>query len=106
MNIRGFEVAPFNSLPADDIQAFLQGLAVLSLRHGVVVDMANLMPRYAGVGGYFLSSDGYLTIASPDEVDEMAHAIQEAASPESRAYMAPFGSMTSHDRIRILRGLT
>jgi hypothetical protein len=105
MQIRGFDVDSFSTLPSDTIQSFLDGLAALSTRHGIVVDMANLMPLHPGAGGYFVSPGGYLTTASPDEAGEMMRAPQGSAAPEARAYVTAFAAISGHDRLRILRDI-
>jgi hypothetical protein len=90
-------------LPRENVQAFLNDLAMLSVRHGIVIDSGSLVPRRNDVGGYLLATSGYLhTYPVGDrEVQVVAANIREAFAPRRpRTLTAAIAGITAHDLIR------
>src|ERR1051325_2499685 len=62
----------------------------LSLVHGIIVDMASLMPAHPGAGGYSVAPGGYLNASTAEALTEMARVPQQS----DRAYIADFARMS------------
>ena len=92
-------------LSPETVQRFLDGLSALSLQHGLVLDMANVMPMHSGAGGYVLAPGGYLTTSAPGELAGIAGIRHDQVPPDARVFMAAFDSMTGHNRMRLLRDI-
>lgn len=63
-----------SSLPHDTVNAYLGALAVVSVRYRIVIDSGSLLPIHADVGGYLLTTGGYLRVYPPG--DRIAHFVQ------------------------------
>jgi hypothetical protein len=91
------------------IQAYLDGIAALSIRHGLVADFANLMPLYPEVGGYCLTGCGYLRVYTTGELADVAaireqlRAASAASDTRPRTYISDFASLSGHERLRLLK---
>ena len=97
-----------DSLPPETIQAFLDALAALSLRHGIVVDSGSHAPMHPDVGGYLLATGGYLHTYAPGEQlvrRVVANLYDALCQTPSATFVADFAGMTAHERMRSLRGL-
>jgi hypothetical protein len=90
-------------LPRERVQAYLDELAMLSVRHAIVVDSGSLVPRRDEVGGYLLAAGGYLhTYPVGDrEVRVVTANLREAfAQRQPRTLTADIAGITAHDLIR------
>lgn len=54
MRFQRSNIPDLDTYPSETIQAYLDAIAALSIKHGLVIDFANLMPTYPGIGGYCL----------------------------------------------------
>lgn len=92
-------------LPREQVQAYLDDLAALSARHGIVIDSGSLAPRSDAVGGYLLAAGGYLyTYPVGDRVVEVVRAnlCEAFAQRQPRTMTADITGITAHDLIRRL----
>lgn len=90
-------------LPREKVQAFLDDLATLAARHGIVINCGSLEPRGDDLGGYLLATGGYLhTYPVGDREVEVVRAnIREAfAQRRPRTMTADIAGITAHDLIR------
>jgi hypothetical protein len=90
-------------LPRESVQAFLDDLAMLSVRHGIVIDSGSLVPRRDYVGGYLLATSGYLhTYPVGDRETEAVTANLHEAFAQRRPHTltADIAGITAHDLIR------
>ena len=93
-------------LPREQVQAFLDDLASLTARHGIVVHCGNLAPRGDDNGGYLLATGGYLHIypVGDREVDVVRANLSEAfAQRRPRTMTSDIAGVTAHDLVRRLR---
>jgi hypothetical protein len=97
-----------NSLPPDTVQAYLDALAALSARYGIVIDSGSLRPMDGDIGGYLLTTGGYLGLYPLG--DRMADVIRDNLSsapgrcdPYTR--VSDIAGLSAHDLIRLLRKL-
>jgi hypothetical protein len=94
-----------DQLPRETVQAFLDDLAALSARHGVVIDSGSLVPRDDDVGGYLLATAGYLhSYAVGDREAEVVRAnlLDAMAQQPPRTMTADIAGLTAHELIRRL----
>ena len=107
MKNRTITLLPFSSLAPESIQGFLDDLATISLKHGVVLDFADMMPIYPQVAGYFAGMGGYLTACTDERMVHFADESERlhAQSPHTRGFRTAFADLSAHDRLRILRDL-
>ena len=94
-------------LPPEKVQRFLDDLAALSARHGIVIDSGSLSPRSDAVGGYLLAAGGYLHVYAVDdrEADVIRANLDEVfAQRRPRTMTAGIAGITAHDLIRRLHG--
>jgi hypothetical protein len=94
-----------DQLPRERVQAYLDDLAALAARHGIVIDSGSLLPRRDDVGGYLLAVGGYLhTYPVGDRDVEVVRAnLREAlAQRQPRTMTADIATITGHDLIRRL----
>jgi hypothetical protein len=92
-----------DQLPRETVQAYLDDLAALSARHGIVIDSGSLVPRRDDVGGYLLATGGYLHAyaAGDREVHVVTANLREAfAERQPRTMTANIAGITAHDLIR------
>ena len=90
-------------LPRERVQAFLDDLAVLSARHGIVIDSGSLVPRRDDVGGYLFATAGYLHAypVGDRDVEVVRANFREAfAQRQPRTMTADIAGITAHDLIR------
>jgi hypothetical protein len=109
MNPPAFSTMPFSQptnvdhLPRERVQAFLDDLADLTARHGIVIHCGSLAPRGDDIGGYRLATGGYLH-AYPvgDREGEVARAnLPEVfAQRRPRTMTSDIAGITAHDLIR------
>lgn len=88
----------------ETVQAYLDDLATLAVRYGLVIDGGFLSPRNADTGGYHLATrDGYLRTYAVDS--HQARCV--ARKPHARRYRstvtADIAGITGHELIRRLR---
>jgi hypothetical protein len=96
-------ITSVEQLPAEAIQVYLDDLAALSARHGIVIDSGSLVPRAADVGGYLLGTHGFLyAYKAGDRVVEVFRANLDAAlkQRQPRTLTADISGITAHDLIR------
>lgn len=92
-----------DQLPREVVQAYLDDLAALSARHGIVIDSGSLVPRHDNVGGYLLATAGYLHAypVGDREVEVVRANLREAlARCRPRTMTADITGITAHDLIR------
>ena len=90
-------------LPREQVQAYLDDLAVLSARHGIVIYCGSLAPRGADNGGYLLATGGYLHVypVGEREVEVVRANLSEAfAQRRPRTMTADIAGITAHDLFR------
>lgn len=90
-------------LPRERVQAYLDDLAAISVRHRIVIDSGSLVPRRDAVGGYLLATSGSLhTYPVGDrEVQVVAANLREVfAQRQPRTLTADIAGITAHDLIR------
>lgn len=90
-------------LPRETVQAFLDDLAALSARHGIVIDSGSLVPRDDDVGGYLLATAGYLYAYSVGDrgVEVVRSNLLDAiARQPPRTMTADIAGITAHELIR------
>lgn len=96
--------ANIDHLPEEKVQAYLDDLALLSARHGIVIDSGSLAPRRGDVGGYLLATGGYLHVYRVgDRNAEIVRAnFREALTQRRRprTMAADIAGITAHDLIR------
>ena len=98
-----FQPTDLSHLPRETVQAYLDELAVLSARYGIVIDNGSLMPRHIDVGGYLLTTGGYLQMYPVgDRASEIVRAnLRDAfAQRQPRTLAADIAGLTAHDLIR------
>ena len=85
------------------MQAYLDDLAVLTARHGIVIHCGSLSPRGDDTGGYLLATGGYLhTYPVGDREVEVVRAnLSEAfAGHRPRTITSDIAGITADDLIR------
>ena len=85
------------------MQAYLDDLAVLTARHGIVIHCGSLAPRGDDIGGYLLATGGYLHVypVGDREVEVVRANLSEAfAQRRPRTMTADIAGITAHDLIR------
>lgn len=90
-------------LPRERVQRFLDDLAALTARHGIVIHCGSLAPRGDDIGGYLLATGGYLhAYAVGDREVELVRAnLPEAfAQRRPRTMTSDIAGITAHDLIR------
>ncbi|HRO27394.1 MAG TPA: hypothetical protein PLD19_08160 [Luteimonas sp.] len=106
MHFQRSNIPDLDTCPPQTIQTYLEAVAALSIKHGLVIDFANVMPTYPGVGGYCLTRCGYLRVYAHDELPVEAvtreRLLAEPEDPRHHTYIADFASMSAHDRLRLL----
>ena len=102
------QLLQITSLPPDTVQAYLDALAALSARYGIVIDSGSLRPIDGDIGGYLLTTGGYLRLYPLG--DRVAHVIRDSLSnapgrcdPYTR--VSDIAGLSAHDLIRLLRKL-
>lgn len=108
MNTQGSQLPQLGTLPPETIHAYLDALAALSLRFGIVVASGSLVPTHADVGGYFIAPGGYLFVYDRDKRSSFdlaadLHDVPTGQPPST--FVSDVAGMTAHDRVRILAGL-
>jgi hypothetical protein len=94
-----------DQLPRERVQAYLDDLAALSARHGIVIDSGSLVPRRDDVGGYLLAVGGFLHAypVGDREVEVVRANLREAiAQRQPRTMTADIAGISAHDLIRRL----
>ena len=90
-------------LPREQVQAYLDDLAVLTARHGIVIYCGSLALRGDDTGGYLLATGGYLHAypVGDREVEVVRANLSEAfAGRRPRTMTADIAGITAHDLIR------
>lgn len=98
-----FRPTDLSHLRHEVVQAYLDGLAVLSARHGIVIDSGSLMPRGADVGGYVLTAGGYLHVYPVGEGDAqiVSANIRDAFEQRKpRTLASDIAGLTAHELMR------
>lgn len=90
-------ILTIDHLPRERVQAYLDDLAALSVRHGVVAHTASLEPRSADVGGYLLAVGGFLHIYT---IGEAAGLLDDIAQGQPHPLAADIAGVTAHDLVR------
>lgn len=92
-----------DQLPRETVQAFIDDLAALSARHGIVIESGNLVPRFNDVGGYLLATAGFLySYAVGDREVEVVrtNVLDAIARQPPRTMTADIAGITAHELIR------
>lgn len=94
-------------LSREAVQAYLDDLAALSVRYGIVVDGGVLRPRDADVGGYLLvvRSGQVRTYATDSDEARFTAQGHRRTGRRSRTMTADVAGITAHQVIQRLRGL-
>lgn len=88
-------------LPREKVQAFIDDLAALTARHGIVI--CSLAPCGDDIGGYLLATGGYLHAYLVGDCEvEVVHAkpTEAFAHPRPLPMTADIAGITAHDLVR------
>lgn len=93
-------------LSRDRVQAYLDDLAALAVRHGIVVETGFLAPRGDDIGGFLVTARGHLSTYAIDSREGRAFARNPRAAQTRRrppVVVADIAGITAHDLVRRLR---
>jgi hypothetical protein len=83
------------------VRAYLDELAALAVRYGIVVESGYLAPRSADTDGYLLSARGYVrTYAAGSHESFVAEGLRGSKRFRSWVMAASISSITAHELIR------
>lgn len=109
MAITGSHISQISSLPPETVQTYLDALATISAKFGIVIDCGSLRPMDDDVGGYLLTTGGYLRLYSIG--DRVADVVRDNLRGDGPAQWDPhtmvsdIAGLSAHDLIRFIRKL-
>lgn len=91
-------------LQRETVQAYLDDLATLAVRHGIVIDGGVLSPRSADTGGYLLViRSGHLRTYATDSHQARILAVKPRGKRRRSTMTGDIAGITGHEMIRRLR---